>query len=292
MPRLCALLALALTPAIANAHPSWGIVVDSRGNIYYSDLKQVWRMEPSGRLTVAVPNVHTHELYVDAEDALYGEHLWYEGDRTGKWGHRVWKRTRDGTITTVIPPTEGFRRNYSFVRDREGNMYWPADPTGNENGQRTTIFKRSPDGRVRQMAAGFQNLRVIAATPEGVIYAVDAGRLQRVSPDGSWKTMASDLEDQRGLLARATGVIDRAVGLDPLRHAVMGIWPDARGDVYLASTGTGAVKKVSHADGSVRTVYRSRAPFAPNGITVAGDTLLVLESAPSSVRVVRVPDGT
>ena len=35
---------------------------------------------------MVIPNVHTHELYLDIGDTLYGEHLWYEGDRTGKWG--------------------------------------------------------------------------------------------------------------------------------------------------------------------------------------------------------------
>ena len=29
---------------------------------------------------MAVPNVHTHGLALDARDNLYGEHLWYEGD--------------------------------------------------------------------------------------------------------------------------------------------------------------------------------------------------------------------
>jgi hypothetical protein len=78
-------------------------------------------------------------------------------------------------------------------------------------------------------------------------------------------------------------------GLDPMRHAVLGLWPDAQGNVYLAGTGAGSVKKVSHADGQVTVVYRSSPPFAPTGVTVAGDTLLVLESALSSARVVRVP---
>jgi hypothetical protein len=291
MKRLLAILGLILLPAAATAHPAWGIVADTRGNVFYSDLKQVWMLEPTGRTTVVVPNVHTHELCLDTDDTLYGEHLWYEGDRTGRWGHRVWKRTRDGMITDVIPATEGFRRNYSFVRDRTGSMYWPADPTGNENGARTTIFKRTPDGTVRMLASGFTSIRVIAATSEGIVYALDAGRLQRVAADGSWKTMASDLEEQRGLVARAMGLVERAAGRDPLRHAVMGIWPGANGHVYLANTGASAVKRVSP-EGRVETVYRSSAPYSPTGVTVAKDTILVLESALSSARVRRLPVPT
>lgn len=91
----------------AYAHPGIGIVVDSLGNVFYTDLKQVWRMSPDGKIEVAVSGVHTHELYLDASDNLYGEHLWYEGDRTGKWGHYVWKRSPKGVVEKVIPATEG-----------------------------------------------------------------------------------------------------------------------------------------------------------------------------------------
>ena len=66
------------------AHPGVGIVQDSAGNIYYTDLKQVWKLAPDGKKSVAVPNVHTHELCLDGEDNLFGEHLWYEGDATKK----------------------------------------------------------------------------------------------------------------------------------------------------------------------------------------------------------------
>jgi hypothetical protein len=54
------------------AHPGIGIVKDKKGNIYYTDLKQVWKIDRDGMKSVAVANVHTHELYVDQDDNLYG----------------------------------------------------------------------------------------------------------------------------------------------------------------------------------------------------------------------------
>ncbi|MEK6565879.1 MAG: hypothetical protein AABZ41_04135, partial [Bacteroidota bacterium] len=62
--------------------------MDSQGNVYYTDLKHVWKLTPDGTKSIAIRNVHTHELYIDPQDNLYGEHLWYEGDATKKWGHR------------------------------------------------------------------------------------------------------------------------------------------------------------------------------------------------------------
>src|SRR5262245_46318780 len=84
-----ALLLLLLLPLPAVAHPGVGIVQDARGNIFYTDLTQVWKISPDGRKTVAVPNVHTHELSLDMAGNLYGEHLWFDG-ATSKWRHRVW----------------------------------------------------------------------------------------------------------------------------------------------------------------------------------------------------------
>jgi hypothetical protein len=119
-------LILAVT-ATAPAHPGIGVVLDSKGNAYYTDLKQVWRISAGGGKSVAVANVHTHELWIDSLDNLYGEHLWYEGDATGTWRHRVWKRSPGGAVSDVIPSREGFRDDFDdfhFVRDRAGRFFW------------------------------------------------------------------------------------------------------------------------------------------------------------------------
>lgn len=55
------------------AHPGIGIVCDSRGNIFYSDLENSWKTGPDGNSTIVVHNVHSHELSLDAGDNLYGE---------------------------------------------------------------------------------------------------------------------------------------------------------------------------------------------------------------------------
>ena len=136
---LCVLV-LMLAGAAAQAHPGVGVVKDNRGNLFFTDLKQVWKIAPDGKKSVAVPNVHTQELCLDAEDNLYGEHLWYEGEATKKWGHRVWCLKRDGTLVDVIPAREGFPRDYSFVRDRAGNMYCYARPSNRPRRERTRLL--------------------------------------------------------------------------------------------------------------------------------------------------------
>src|SRR5690349_1214447 len=120
MKNVIALLSLAIS---AFAHPGIGIVEDSKGNVFYTDLKQVWRIDRLGKKSIAVARVHTHELYMDAADNLYGEHLWYNGEDKNTWGYYVWRLTPGGKVEKVVPETEGFRESYSFVRDSNGNMY-------------------------------------------------------------------------------------------------------------------------------------------------------------------------
>ena len=143
-----------LMPAAARAHPAVGIVRDRDGNIFYSDTARVWRINPQGVKSIAVDNVHTHELWLDAEGNLYGEHLWYEGGATHKWAHRVWKLARNGTLSDLIPARSGLREDYRdffFARDRNGVMYWvekgPPDGKG-----LATIHKRVSGGPAKLLA--------------------------------------------------------------------------------------------------------------------------------------------
>ena len=268
---LTVFLLLSLT---AGAHPGVGMVMDSRGNVYYTDLKHVWKIAPDGTKSIAVPNVHTHELCLDAHDNLYGEHLWYEGDATKKWGHRVWRLSPDGTLADVIPAREGFLQNYSFVRDRAGNMYWA------DRRRRTVIRKHAPDGRTSDVAPGadFRDVRWMISSPEGVLYLIDDDHLRRISPDGSVSILARNLKERR---------LGQFFVND--QHTLMGLWLDGQGNVLVAVYGAGLVKKVS-ADGRVTVVARSPFPWSPTGGLVApdGDLWLLEYSLTNAARVRRI----
>lgn len=270
-------LVLALLAAAAgvpaSAHPGVGIVEDSAGNVFYTDLEKVWRIAPDGTKSVAVSGVHTHELCLDAEDTLYGEHLWYEGDATKKWGHRVWKRTKDGAVRDVIPAREGFLTDYSFVRDRTGAMYWA------DRGERTVVRKRSPDGTIVVHSTGpFLDVRWMTATPDGIVYLVDTGRLLRIAKDGTVATAVPALSAKKRP--------PRSVA-DP--HYQAGLWADAQGRVYVAVAEERLVLEVKP-DGSTRVAARSPLLWAAYGVMLdkAGDLWLLETSLINAVRVRRI----
>lgn len=263
-----------LLAASVIAHPGIGIVMNSRGEIFYTDLKQVWKISPEGKKSVAVANVHTHELYLDADDNLYGEHLWYEGEASDKWGHYVWKLHASGKLERVIPPREGFREDYqdcSFVRDAAGNMYWA------ERGEPTVIRKRVPDGTISDLCKthDFRDVRWMMASAEGTVYLTDAGDLRRISPGGEVVTLARDLKERR---------LSEHVFGDG--HNLMGLWQDEDGNVYVASYSGRLVKKITPA-GRVEVVARSHVPWGPTGGLLApnGDLWLLEYSDYNTTRV-------
>ena len=267
-------LALALGwPARAAAHPSVSIVMDRNGNVFYSDLNRVWMVTPDGRKSIAVPNVHSHELFMDPAGNLYGEHLWYEKAPAKKWRHRIWKRSPDGSITDVIPPSEGFRSDYSFVRDTAGMMYFTA------RGPTLEIRKRKGAGTPSVHSRGpFADIRWMVAATDGSLYVIDGPDLKRILPDGTARPFAA------GIGARS--ITRLAVAR---RHAVMGLWVDSAQNVYAARYGAGDVKRISQA-GEIATVSRSPVPWSPTAVMTSpnGDLWILENSIINEVRLKRI----
>jgi hypothetical protein len=275
--RGCASLLLGLAAlSTAFAHPGNGVVMDRDGAIYYTDLKQVWQVASDGTQSIVVPRVHTHELYLDADGNLYGEHLSYDGPATDTWHHRVWRRAPDGTVSDIIATRPGFRDDYDdfhFVRDGRGNMYW-ADHT-----DVAILRRRAPDGTVATLGE-FESAGWITAAQDGTIYLVEDRALKRVTPAGNVTKLTSALYDWK---------ISHLFGLD--RHSVMGLWTDPSDNVYAAVLAESVVKKVDR-NGRVEVVVRSPPPWRPTGGVVSpnGD-LWILEYAGTDARVRRIPQG-
>ena len=170
----------------AYAHPGVGIVEDSKGNVFYTDLVQVWKISPDGKKSIIVPNVHTHELCMDEPDNLFGEHLWYNGEQRNTWGFYVWKLNSAGKVEKVIPDKEGFREDYSFVRDHFGRMYW-ADRS---KPCQKVVRKNADNTQTIMEPHCFENIRKIETTDDGTIFLVDFQDVKRIDKNGNSRRLA------------------------------------------------------------------------------------------------------
>lgn len=256
------------------AHPGIGIVKDSKGNIYYTDLAKVWKIALDGNRSVVVTGVHTHELYIDGQDNLYGEHLWYNGESRDTWGHYVWCLKNNGDLVKEINPTEGFLSNYSFVRDTLGNMYWVERFTTSK------FMKKTKDGEVVKIAEGkFGFIGWLTATKNGTLYFTEHNKLHKLTPDG--KSGSYRIETIAGNIG--TKSTDFSVmGRD---YDSYGIWTDAADNVYLAMIDSKKVIRIG-ADGKPETILTSNSLWTIcSGIFDNKGNLWVLEnSAANEVR--------
>ena len=259
---------------MVEAHPGIGIVEDSKGNIFYTDLKQVWKIAKDGTKKVVVSNVHTHELYLDEADNLFGEHLWYNGEQKNTWGYYVWRFSPDGKLDKVIPDTEGFPSNYGFARDHHGSMYW-ADRT--QPCQKVT--RKKINNTITPLSDQcFKNIRWMKSTAEGTIYVVDFQDLKKIDAQGNVVTVAQQIFDKK--VTESTIENQNSVG---------GVWDDPAGNLYAAVISNQEVKKFSK-DGKEETILKTTFPWRPSGGLVdSKGNLWILEcSIANAVRVERI----
>ncbi len=262
-----------LTTFIVFSHPGIGIVKNTKGEIFYTDLSQVWKISANGKQKkIVVPKIHTHELYMDNKDNLYGEHLWYEGEKTDKWGHFAWKYSADCKFSKEIPNTEGFLSNYSFTRDATGNMFWL------ERGKTESIFmKKAKNGEISIV----QTIKTIDVRwqfcqKDGTFYYVDDNDLFKIK-DKKVSLIAKDLDDVKGY--------------DTSRkpnHNIYGIFDDKLGNIYVNVPEKKEIRKILP-DGKMEVVYKSTLIWQPTGgVFDDNNQLWVLENnALNQVRVVK-----
>lgn len=257
------------------AHPGIGIVSDSHGNVYYTDLKQVWKITPEGEKSIYVPDVHTHELYMDDTDVLFGENAWYEGEETDKWGFSVWKKINGNELEFMIDSTEGFlfEHPFGFVRDSDGNMYWK------EKLEEEYLFKRKNNVREEEILArgNFENIRWCYFLNDH-FYFIDMDDLYRIY-NGEIELIAKDLKSE----AKPFSDFVRDM------HSIMGIWDDKTGNIYVAVYSGKVLKKINPG-GEVTEFFKSKGDWSPaSGLFDEKGNLWLMEySTKNDVRVRKI----
>lgn len=274
-----ATLVLILSPDVA-AHPATGIVLDRAGNIFFSDLETIWKIDISGKLSVfraGVSGRHVHELAIDGQDNIYGADYSYEAP---KYISDVWKMTPAGKFEYLLEPTDNPPRATSIWRDREGNNYWIDQ--NNHTKTQTLLLRRSPDGKVTTLAgsayghadgkgsaAKFSSVGGVAFGPDGSLYLADGASVRKVTMDGTVTTLAS------GLDARTRE--DKPAALVGSYGNLAGVAIDSGSNVYVADAGNRRLIKINGA-GKVDVLLRTDPPFFPYGVVAGpGGDIYVLE---------------
>ena len=256
------------------AHPGIGIVKDSKGNIYYTDLQQVWKIS-NGHKSIAVPHVHTHELYIDAQDNLYGEHQ-FNNAAGDTFYHYMWQLQPNGKLDTVYPTQIAYQQiNFSLARDKAGNEYYTRQFIKRPNDAH--IYKKDRNGNETVFARGnFKGVTWLHPQNNGSLLFVQNNNVYKATPDGKVICLAKNIGSKQPSFHFSGNSI-----------TVWGVWQDAAANTYVAVFSDQAVKKIAP-DGSVSNYYQSKGEWAPlHGVFDNEGRLWVIESSDKNeIRVV------
>jgi hypothetical protein len=251
VPGLVSIAALLFT-ASASAHPPSGIVVDRRGQVFFTDdgggHGLLWRIDAAGKLT-AFHESGGHWLALDEEGRYASEDLkkWFAQRIAPNFG-RVPLSDGKGALLLVD--------GAPITLDGHGSLCWAK---GN-----LEIACLSPLGSVTVPAAGLKpmtdklgGIKGLATGPDGAFYATCPTAVLKIEPDGA---------------------VTKLAALEVADAGLRGLAVDSRGAVYAAGTGCRCVVKVTP-DGKAKVVLKAEAPWAPTGVAVHGDDAFVLEYA-------------
>ncbi len=258
-----------------SAHPGWGIRVDSEGEIFFSDVdrNRVWKISRRGTLFPIVKGKHSHDLFLDQGDNLFGEHVYYEA-ATGQWISSQWQLTAKERLVELSGPTANPPRGTGLLRDATGNVF-----SVERDAQHIRLLKRAPDGQVTVLAGGerghvdgqgeqakFTLVEAIVLGGDGALYMRDGACIRRVQMDGTVTTIG---DCPLAGLARSEN------------PRILGLATDTHGNVFVADTEQGVVRKIG-TDNRVTVMLETGRLWRPTGVTVFNDELYVLESLPES----------
>lgn len=275
-----------------SAHPAWGIVVDRQGQVYFSDLKTIWKIDVQGKLSVfRAGRDHTHDLNIDEAGHLYGAENSYD-PATQRFFSAIWKMTPAGSFSYLLAPTEHPPNGTSIWRDRDGNMYHFTNYPKHE----LLVLKRTPDGNVTPLAGNSNALRSYrqgspyssggtALGADGTLYFTNGENVYKLTTTGTLTPLARNLLKENSK--------EKPAGGTPL----FGIAVDAQGNAYVADYGNQRILKIAP-DGQLTTLIRAEGLWFPTGVAVSGNDLYILEnsstptSSPVGTRVRKLsPDG-
>ena len=258
---------LTLQAGRVSAHPSSGIVVDEKGNVFVADINTgLWKIDTEGKLT----HIHKeagHWLALDAE----GSFARMDFTKSDHWPRWFKRRTPDGAKPALI--TDG---GSPLVVHRDGNLYYVSggdklNPGGHE------VTRLTPDGKLSRVAAGLDKIseklggiKGLAAGPDGSLYVTFPKAVHKITADGKVTAVAESVQ-----VADGDKDIVEGTPRDEMPN-LRGLAVDARGTVYAAATGCRRVVQIT-AGGKVQSILTAERPWFPTGIAVRSDAIYVLE---------------
>jgi sugar lactone lactonase YvrE len=255
---------VALFHSWAGAHPSSGIVVDQKGQVFFQDILAgvIWKLDEQGKLT----------KYADVK----GGH-WLALDQDGKFSMatpRYFQRITPNGVKPALIHADG---GAPLVVGSDGNLYYGSRDSDDRPGA-LSLTRETPSGKrtpfspaltkaLQQIDDGITGL---ASGPDGAIYIASWTAVFKVRMDGTVATVAHPLTVKDCDEDKADH--NPSNRLPYLRGLAVG----GDGTVYAAATSCHCLVKITPG-GQVETVLKAERPWSPTGVAIHGRNVYVLE---------------
>src|SRR5262249_33931755 len=182
---------LALIAGRASAHPSSGIVVDEKGNIFVADINTgLWKIDTEGKLTY-IHKEAGHWLALDAE----GRFSRMDFEKSDHWPRWFKRRTPAGEKPALI--TDG---GSPLVVHRDGNLYYVSGGEKRRPGG-LELTQLSPDGKLKPHAPELGKIseklgaiKGLAVGPDGSLYVTFPKAVHKITADGKVTAVAESVQ--------------------------------------------------------------------------------------------------
>lgn len=238
-------LTLSFLCLYSQAHPGIGIVFDGKQTIYYTDLNHIWKLDTqTGTSEIYVEDIHTHELFLDKNGNLYGEHYWYIASEQ-KFKNIIWRVDKDGDFKKIRAEQYGENYNFSFTRNEAFASY--------EIRKRDDIYEIVKKDSLSEQVLHTANLMHPTwkyLTKNEVLLFIDFPSIFSADTNSITK-LAEDISSTRLPFSMQRDV-----------HNIYGIWTDASDNIYVAIYGGREIKKID-TSGDVTSVLKSSFLWSP-----------------------------
>lgn len=236
------------------AHPGSGIVVDTNGQIYFTDTgKGVWKIDNNGKL-IFLPTSKFHWMSIDAAGHFAGS-----SKKFGEYFERVTPQNNKPTLIMCS--------DFPLVVGKDGNIYYANTRAGSGK-----IIRRTPGGKESIFISNkiFESISGIAVGPDGSLYIseasdANANTIRKITMNGTMSAIATFV-----------GKSKKDLPLETTPSYCRGLAVDSTGNIYVAATGSRSLLKISPA-GVISNILEEASPWTPTGVTVFHGEVYILE---------------
>jgi hypothetical protein len=256
------IVAVVLDVSTLYGHEGWGVVVDDRWGVVVADIpgNTIWRIA-GGKVEPLARNIHSHDLTMDEDGAVYGSNPEPSGDLSS-----VWRIDPSGRFSYVLPPVHGSPLGLqSFLRASDGSIY--SASRYDHRRPAVVLLCRRTTGEIVTIAgaataggaARFTGIDGMREAADGTLVIADGVHLRTVSRDGRVSTVTGPLTERRW------------------DEDLLGI-SSVRGDlVYVADHAGRRVLRVNWKTGHVARAATSGFLWSPAGVEHKPHGLYILE---------------